>query len=119
MNNFLKYVICLLILFYGCKQNNYIHSFQLKPITKPTIIAKKSISELEKYFISKKLINIHSLDTSIRVSLAYSTTQNFLHKIIYDNLQQCYLPCDVAIKLCNSHYYLKQCYPNYNIRPLS
>ena len=50
---------------------------------------------------------------------------NFLHKIIYENLNTCYLPCEVAIKLCNAQFYLKQLHPNYSIvvfdatRPLS
>lgn len=82
-------------------------------------------SELEKYYVSKNLINIQSLDSTIKVSLHYSTTQNFLHKVLYKNLNKCYLPCEVAIKLSNAQYYLQKQFPLYNIvvfdatRPLS
>ena len=85
----------------------------------------KDSCALEKLFVSKNLINIKSLDTSIRVSLHYSTAHNFLKKPIYQGLEDCYLPCDVAIKLCNAHYFLHQQFPNYNlivfdaVRPLS
>lgn len=34
---------------------------------------------------------------------------------MYEGLTECYLPCEVAIKLCNAHYYLKQAFPDYNI----
>lgn len=71
--------------------------------------------ELEKLFVSKNLVNINSLDSNIRVVLHYSTSQNFLNKPIYKGLSNCYLPCEVAIKLCNAEYFLNSQFPNYHI----
>ena len=41
------------------------------------ILLQKDTSKFEKYLISKKLIDLNSIDASIRVSLHYSTAQNF------------------------------------------
>lgn len=82
---------------------------------KDTVIIKSDTSELEQYFIQKHLVNVQELDTNLRVALHYSTAENFLHKIIYKDLSRCYLPCEVAIKLCNAEYYLQQNYPQYHI----
>lgn len=76
---------------------------------------KSDTSELEQYLIQKQLVNIQELNADIRVALHYSTAKNFLHKIIYKDLNRCYLPCEVAIKLCNAEYYLHQNYPQYHI----
>lgn len=72
-------------------------------------------SVLEKIFIEKDLVNINSLDSTIRVVLHYSTTQNFLKKPLYNGLTDCYLPCDVAIKLSNAQYFLHEQFPNYHL----
>lgn len=70
---------------------------------------------LEKLFIQKNLVNISSLDSNIRVVLHYSTPHNFLNKSLYDGLTDCYLPCDVAIKLCNAQHYLNSQFSNYHL----
>lgn len=72
-------------------------------------------SLLEKSLLSRQLVNIEDLDSSLRVALHYSTDQNFLKKPMYEGLDKCYLPCEVAIKLCNAQYLLKQQYPYYSI----
>jgi D-alanyl-D-alanine dipeptidase len=69
-------------------------------------------SELERYFIDKQLINVQQLEPDIRVALAYATDQNFLQKVVYKGLNRCYLPCQVAIKLCNAEYFLNREYPS-------
>ncbi|MBS1637907.1 MAG: M15 family metallopeptidase [Bacteroidetes bacterium] len=80
---------------------------------------------LERYLITKGLTDVGSLDSTIHVALHYSTEHNFLGKPMYQGLKRCYLPCEVAIKLCNAQWYLKQQYPYYSIvvfdavRPLS
>lgn len=75
----------------------------------------KDTSALESYLLSQGLVNVYELDTGIRVSLHYSTASNFLHKPIYKGLENCYLPCEVAIKLANAQYFLKQDFPGYDI----
>ena len=61
------------------------------------------------------MVNINSLDSNIRVVLHYSTSHNFLNKDLYHGLQNCYLPCEVAIKLSNAQQFLNSQYPNYRI----
>ena len=51
----------------------------------------------------------------MHVALHYSTDQNFLNKPMYEGLSKCYLPCEVAVKLCNAQYFLKQQYPGYSV----
>ena len=112
--------ICLIgIIIISCKENTPHVDYYKSPITQTTtsprqIYARDSCA-LEKQFVSKGLINITSLDTSIRVALHYSTAHNFLKKPIYKDLHDCYLPCEVAIKLGNAQYFLKQQFPYYNI----
>ncbi|MES2514792.1 MAG: M15 family metallopeptidase [Bacteroidota bacterium] len=72
-------------------------------------------SALERLFVQKKLTNINSLDSSIRVVLHYSTNHNFLNKALYKGLTDCYLPCEVAIKLCNAQQLLHLQFPNYHL----
>lgn len=72
-------------------------------------------SELERYLISRQLVNVQELEPAIRVDLLYATDRNFLHKVIYKDLNKCYLPCQVAIKLCNADYFLNRAYPQYHI----
>ena len=72
-------------------------------------------SELERYLVSKQLVNVQELEPDIRVNLLYATDRNFLHKVIYKGLSRCYLPCQVAIKLCNAEYFLNQANPQYHI----
>jgi zinc D-Ala-D-Ala dipeptidase len=91
------------------------------PETSPDLSLSKQSSQasdsskLERLYIKENLVNITSLDPNIRVTLLYSTTHNFLNKSLYDGLTNCYLPCDVAIKLCNAQYFLNSQYPNYHI----
>ncbi|MDF2450749.1 MAG: peptidase [Bacteroidota bacterium] len=88
---------------------------------KGTLVLTKEVSRhddtsyLEHIFIEKNLVNINSLDSTIRVVLHYSTTQNFLNKPLYHGLTDCYLPCEVAIKLCNAQNYLHEQFPNYHL----
>jgi len=92
-----------------------ISSPSVKPDTVVLPVSEQDTTTIERYLISRSLVNIHDLDTSIRVVLHYSTNQNFLHQPIYKGLTHCYLPCEVAIKLCNAQAYLKMNYPDYNI----
>lgn len=112
------FFVVLLVTFYSCE--NSIKTAQTVekksniPLQKEPQTVHDSC-ELEKLFISKNLVNINSLDSNIRVVLHYSTSQNFLNKPIYKGLKDCYLPCDVAIKLCNAEHLLNTKFPNYHI----
>ncbi len=127
MKIYLIPLICSLL--FACKESNTSISNYTKTVIEEKVVPQTNIikdsSALEKLFVSNNLINIHAIDSSIRVSLLYSTKHNFLKREIYLGLENCYLPCDVAIKLKNAQYYLHQQFPNYNLivfdatRPLS
>jgi len=72
-------------------------------------------SYLNFLFRSKGLVDIHELDSSIRVNLRYADTSNFLHSSFYDGLKTAYLTCEAAIKLSNAQYYLKSLHPDYSL----
>lgn len=117
------YIISIILFFLlyisGCTPSN--ENRVTIPTKKEILVLKKEImrhgdtSFLEHLFIEKNLVNINSLDSTIRVVLHYSTTHNFLNKPLYHGLTDCYLPCEVAIKLVNAQYYLHEQFPNYHL----
>ncbi len=106
-------------LFVGCgseiKNKGTYHTIPLVPENPMSAPYKNDTSALEHYLIEKKLINVLELDSTLRVVLHYATSHNFLHKPVYTGLTTCYLPCEIAIKLCNANYYLQHQFPEYHI----
>jgi D-alanyl-D-alanine dipeptidase len=116
----MKYVCAVLsLLIWSCTTNTNPKNIATKqePILQLTKAKTKTYdtSALERLFISKRLVNINSLDSNIRVVLHYSTSHNFLNKDLYHGLKNCYLPCEVAIKLSNAQQFLNSQYPNYHL----
>lgn len=116
----MKYVFAVLsLLIWSCTTNTNPKNIATKqePILQLTKAKTKTYdtSALERLFISKRLVNINSLDSNIRVVLHYSTSHNFLNKDLYHGLKNCYLPCEVAIKLSNAQQFLNSQYPNYHL----
>ena len=80
---------------------------------------------LEQKLIAFGLVNIKTIDSSIKVSLKYSTSDNFLRKNLYGELKNCYLQKDIANKLMKAQKLLKEKFPFYSlivfdgVRPLS
>lgn len=61
------------------------------------------------------LVNIRSVDSSIRVDLRYSGTNNFLKYNLYDGMRNAYLNCETALKLSAAQFYLKQIDPDLSL----
>lgn len=74
---------------------------------------KKAIPLLEQQMINQGLVNIQEIDPNIKVELKYSTTDNFVKKDIYGDLENAYLQVEVAKKLAKAHEYLKSVNPGY------
>ena len=72
-------------------------------------------SYLESLFGGYDLVNIRHLDSTLRVDLRYADTTNFLKTNFYDGLRNAYLPCEVAIRVCNAQYFLKQIHPEFSL----
>lgn len=78
----------------------------LSPKTDP-----KTVKRLKKL----NLVDIHSVDSTILVDLKYTTTDNFMQKVLYDTLKNAFLQREVAIRLSKCQDYLKELYPNYSL----
>ena len=72
-------------------------------------------SYLDSLFLSYDLVDVQSLDSTIKVDLKYADTSNFLKLNIYEGLQKAYFPCEVAVRVCNAQFYLKQLNPDYSL----
>ncbi len=73
------------------------------------------VSYLDSLFLSYDLVDVQSLDSTIKVDLKYADTANFLKLNIYNGLQRAYFPCEVAIRVSNAQFYLKQINPEYSL----
>jgi D-alanyl-D-alanine dipeptidase len=114
-----------LLLLFACKPDKEGKGAQIEKrhdfIAKDTlkIILKNKInvdtSYLEYVFKGYDLIDVQSIDSSIKVDLKYASTDNFLKLNVYDGLRKAYFPCEVAIRIYNAQYYLKQINPNYSL----
>lgn len=72
-------------------------------------------SYVERILRGYDLVNIKSMDSSIRVSLRYADTNNFLKYNLYDGLRNAYFNCETALKVSAAQYYLKQINPDLSI----
>lgn len=95
------------------------------PVNKSTNPPIHKSTFLEQKLIAFGLVNIKTLDTSIKVNLKYSSDDNFLHKNLYGELKHCYLQKDIADKVLKAQKILKEKFPFYSliiydgVRPLS
>lgn len=79
------------------------------------MIKDTSVSVLENTLVDSGLVDILSIDTSIKVDLKYSTCDNFLFMDLYGNLEKAYLQADVALKLKKAQENLRKRYPYYSL----
>lgn len=77
------------------------------------VVPEKSAIELEMEELG--LVDIVSLDSTIKVDLRYSTSNNFTGKDMYGDLNRCYLQKDVAGKLVKAQAELRRRYPYYSL----
>jgi zinc D-Ala-D-Ala dipeptidase len=111
-------LIVLSFLLVSCEpQGIPVFQKNVPPLANETIrkVISSDSSELERMFVLNGLLNIHEFDTNIRVLLFYNTDRNFLGRNLYQGLNKCYLPCEVAIKLGNAQKFLKEEFPLYNL----
>jgi len=72
-------------------------------------------SYVEYLFKGYDLVNIKSLDSSIRVDLRYAGTNNFLKYDLYDGLRNAYFNCETALRVAAAQFYLKQINPDFSL----
>ena len=72
------------------------------------------VNEIEKTFIKAGLIDVHTLDTSIKVDLVNSDPdKNYFRENFYNNLNKAYLREEVAKKLEFAQTHIKSEFPEY------
>ncbi len=73
-------------------------------------------NEIEEKFIYAGLVDIHTIDKSIKVDLVNSDPdKNFFRENYYNGLNKAYLRREVAEKLSSAQKYLKSEFPEYSI----
>lgn len=84
-------------------------------VSKVDSVPPRIYSELEKQLLADSLVDIFTLDTTIRVELRYSTTNNFMGMDLYGDFDKCFLQPDVAQKLVKAQQALKAKHPFYSL----
>ncbi len=67
---------------------------------------------LEKRIIEQGLVDVQTLDSTIRVELKYADTSNFMKANVYGDLRKCYLQPQAAQKLAAASAYLRKHHPD-------
>jgi D-alanyl-D-alanine dipeptidase len=76
-------------------------------------VEAREVAEAEQALIDAGLVDIQTLDSTIRVDLKYSTTDNFVGVDIYGDLTKAYLQKEPARKLVRAQRYLREKHPGY------
>src|SRR5690349_18587431 len=74
--------------------------------------------DIEAHFKGKGLVDISMLDSTIKVDLKYSTSENFTGTDVYGDLDKAYFQKEVAEKLVNAQQLLKEKFPFYQLKIL-
>lgn len=73
-------------------------------------------NEIEQRFINAGLIDIHKVNSSIKVDLVNSDPdKNYFREDFYQGLNRAYLQDEVAKRLSKAQGYLKSIYPEYSL----
>lgn len=87
--------------------------------------ARGSAEELDTYLHNKGLVDIATLDSTIRVQLVYATADNFMKEAVYTGITRAWLHPDAAKKLIAAQQLLKKEQPGFTLvvydaaRPMS
>ena len=61
------------------------------------------------------IVNLTGIDSTIKLDLKYSTKDNFLKEVLYENVTSCFLQECAAIKLSKAQKYLDSIKPGYSL----
>ena len=93
------------------KQAKKIEITKVKPIPKPKGM--------------EHLVDIQEIDPTFKIDVKYATSDNFMGKKLYFNIERIYLQKEVALRLAKCQAFLKKTQPKYSllvydgVRPLS
>jgi zinc D-Ala-D-Ala dipeptidase len=104
-------IVSVLILILGSIACNQMNPEQIEwpqsPYPETMKTRKTDIHPLEIAFMQAGMIDVHSLDTSIRVHLRYGTTNNFMGSDLYNGFNKCFLQPEVASRLVKAQQLLR------------
>lgn len=81
--------------------------------------------DLDTYLRNKGLVDISTIDSTIRVQLVYATTDNFMGEAVYSGITRAWLHPDASRKLIAAQQVLKKEHPGFTLivydaaRPMS
>lgn len=115
----MRIIIFICLVFISCGESNL-----EKPIEDATDEVVESIDSTriklklltEKAFDSIGLVDIKSINKNILIELRYASENNFMHIILYDTLQECYLQREVAVRLSKCQHYLDSIHPGFHLK---
>lgn len=79
----------------------------------PKVVRKRADLPLEQSLVEMGLVDIQTIDPSIKIDVKYSTQDNFMKADAYGDLNKIFLQKEVAEMLSKAHVALKKSYPNY------
>lgn len=117
MNRILFLFILFVFAFFSCTEHDekIRPSAQLTSICKNANHPKASMSSFEKNLINAGLVDVLKMDSSLKVDLKYSSTDNFFGTDVYGNFNKCYLQKDAAEKLIAAQHKLQALKPSYSL----
>lgn len=72
-------------------------------------------SESEFKMLDFGLVDIQALDSTIQVKLMYATDDNFMHRVMYEDIHRAFFLPALAEKIVKAQAQLKQLHPNYSL----
>ena len=87
----------------------------LAPMDTLVTATVQPLSPTAQYLDSLGYINITEQDKNIFVSLMYARDDNFMGKVLYDDLREAYLHPDAITPLLKAQQLLRQAHPDYHL----
>lgn len=75
--------------------------------------SKPAIPQVEQKMIDRGLVDVQKIDSSILVELKYSTSDNFIGRDVYGDLNRAYLQPEMARRVAKANAHLKHLKPGH------
>lgn len=110
-----------------CEETDLIAQSKQEEVQKAEIAKQDSVQKQksDSILLLNDLVDVQTIDPSIQVELKYTTTDNFMKRVLYQHIKHAYLQKDVAERLAMCQQDLKAIHPNYSlliydaVRPVS
>ncbi len=118
-----SYFIFFLTVLVSCKEADYeVQELvetekvdSLPVVSERPLVLETIIGDFEQSLIDQGLVNLQQVDSTILVDLKYSTQDNFFKEDVYQDLENAYLPIEVAQMLLSANSQLQAKFPDYRL----